>query len=85
MIAIHVSTVKDSDFVHLASTMEKAKEWILKHGQDWTDEKYCFFAYPVKVDKDSYYELGEDYAVYIDTKGETSHRNPLFDYNDYND
>jgi len=77
MIAVHIQTLKESDFVHVASTMEKAIAWVVKHGQDWCEEHYCFFAYTVEVDKEGYVENGTDDAYYIDVNGIASKENPL--------
>lgn len=78
MIIINAQTINESIFVHLAGTFEKGIEWILKHGNDWFDEEYCFFAYEVTVDKDDYIDEGLDNAFYINLKGVMSKDNPLY-------
>ena len=42
---------KDAFFVHIASTRDKALEWIREHGQNWEDEPYCFVLSATEVDK----------------------------------
>lgn len=78
MFVIEYHTVDDAMFVHLASTLEKGVEWVLKHGDNWDDEDYCFFAYETIIDKDEFFDKGTDDAYYINMKGELSKDNPLF-------
>lgn len=80
MIKIDAHTRSYSVFVHIASTFEKGVEWILKHGDNWCDEDYCFFACEVSVDKDEYFDEKMDNAFYIDLKGNMLKDNPLYSY-----
>lgn len=78
MIIVFGYKIDESDYVHLASTFEDAVKWILKHGQDWYEGKYCFLAYEVTLDKDEYYDEKNDNAWFIDLQGNMSKYNPLF-------
>ena len=78
MIIVNIYQINDSHYVHLASTFEEAVKWVLKHGQDWSEEKYCFIAYEVTLDKDDYCDDKNDNAWFIDIQGNMTKDNPLF-------
>ena len=78
LIAVEAVTKEEGLFLHVASTLEKAIEWIKKHGKDWYDEEYCFIAYSVEVDNDDFCEDIND-LVYITKDGIiVGGDNPLF-------
>lgn len=54
----------EGDLVHLASTWEKAVEWIKEKGLDWSEASYYFALYTAEIDKvDDSFEC-EDLTYY---------------------
>lgn len=70
-------TKEDSVFAHLTSSLDKGVEWVLKYGDDWSSEEYCFIAIPVTLDKDECFDDDDD-AYFIDLKGNLLKENPLY-------